>query len=57
MKARKLAILFLFVGIINFLIFAWDIENDRDFYTWVWLLSSIIGFLGSLRYFIHYDRD
>jgi hypothetical protein len=40
-------ILFL-LGIISFIIFAYDIENDRDIYTWSWLLNSIILFILSI---------
>lgn len=41
--------LYLFLFIANFLIFGYDIENDRDFYTWVWLLSSIINLITFLK--------
>lgn len=34
-------ILFFILANVCFLIFAYDIENDRDFFTWVWLLSAI----------------
>lgn len=36
---------YLIGGIIFFLIFSWDIENDRDFYTWLWMLYSILWFI------------
>lgn len=32
-------------GIFMFIVFAYDIENDRDFLTWIWLLTSILNFL------------
>ena len=35
---------FMIFGIINFLIFAYDVENDRDFFTWIWLLTSALFF-------------
>lgn len=45
MEKIKFGELFCLVwAIINFLIFAYDIENDRDFFTWVWLLASILNF-------------
>ena len=51
------AIYCLCVGMVFFVIFAYDVENDRDFWTWLWLLNSQINFLTSLRYFIKYDRE
>lgn len=39
----KTAFIFLFLGISNFLAFAYDIENDRDFMTWMWLLASLMN--------------
>ena len=41
---------YLILAIINFLIFAYDIENDRDFFTWIWLLTSILNFIQFLRF-------
>lgn len=32
-------------AIMLFLVFAWDIENDRDFWTWVWLLNALLWVL------------
>lgn len=32
-------------GILMFIGFAYDIENDRDFMTWIWLLTSILNFI------------
>lgn len=32
-------------GILFFLVFAYGIENDRDYWTWVLLLSSILNFV------------
>jgi hypothetical protein len=44
-------------GLINYLIFAWDIENDRDFWTWMWLFNSILGFYNSHRsWLIHFTK-
>lgn len=56
MDARKLGILLTLLGVFNFLLFAYDIENDRDFFTWLWLLNSVIYLLAGLRYFIKHDR-
>ena len=33
------------IGIINFIIFALDIQFDKDFMTWMWLLISQISFM------------
>lgn len=33
---------YLFFFVLNFLAFGYDIQNDRDFMTWVWLLTSIL---------------
>lgn len=56
MSNKLKAILWLFWGVANFLIFAYDIQNDRDYWTWIWLLTAQISFLGSLRYWIKHDR-
>jgi hypothetical protein len=47
MKNTESKIYFI-LGIINFLIFAFDIEYNRDVMTWIWLLTSIIFFMFSL---------
>ncbi len=54
---KKHAIFFLVFGIVFWIIFALDIEHDRDFWTWMWLLNSLLNFFGSLRFFIKYDRE
>ncbi len=43
----------LLLSIICFLIFAHDIENDRDFWTWLWLLISILWFINYLKILIN----
>lgn len=57
MNNKSKAIEYLFMGVANFLIFAYDIEKDRDYWTWVFLLISQIYFLNSLRYWIKHDRE
>jgi hypothetical protein len=47
MKNTESKIYFI-LGIINFLIFAFDIEYNRDVMTWILLLTSIIFFMFSL---------
>ena len=42
------------IGILFYLVFAYDIENDRDFFTWIWLLSSLFFIVNSL---IRYQHD
>lgn len=39
------AIVWFLFGVMCFIGFAYDIENDRDFFTWLWLLNSLISFL------------
>jgi hypothetical protein len=51
------AIFYLIIGILFFIIFAIDIEKDRDIFTWLWLLYSILNLMKSLRYYIVYDRE
>lgn len=51
----KLAVFFLLYGVINFLFFCYDIENNRDICTWIWILTSIISFIGATRLFILSD--
>lgn len=44
-KSTKLIVsLCLLLGILNFLIFAYDLENDKDWMTYGWLLCTIFGF-------------
>lgn len=57
MSNKLRATLWLLWAVVNFLIFAYDIQNDRDFRTWLWLLISQICFLGSLRFWIKHDRE
>jgi len=57
MSNKLKATLWLLLAIINFLLFAYNIEKDRDFWTWGWLLTSQVAFLGSLRFWIMHDRN
>lgn len=41
-----MAIIFFFIGMILFHLFAYDLENDRDMYTWCYLFWSLY-FLGN----------
>jgi hypothetical protein len=36
------SIILLIIGIILFIVFAFDLEYDRDVMTWMWLLESVI---------------
>jgi hypothetical protein len=45
MKFSILSIIYLVAGIGMFLIFALDMEYDRDMGTWLWLLCSQLNFL------------
>lgn len=47
--------LFLVIGILFFIVFALDIQHDRDFMTWIWLLSSQLSFLACLIFWIRPD--
>ncbi len=40
----------LLFSIVFFLIFAYDIENDRDFYTWLWLFNAMIFYTNYLKF-------
>jgi hypothetical protein len=40
----------LLLSIVLFLIFAYDIENDRDFYTWLWLFNAMIFYTNYLKF-------
>ena len=42
---KAITTFYLLLGCVWFLVFAWDIQNDRDFWTWVWLLNSQLNFL------------
>ncbi len=46
---------FLFVnGLLMWFAFAYDIENDRDFMTWIWLLTSLLSFM---TFYLIYKKD
>jgi hypothetical protein len=40
----------LLLSIICFLIFAYEMENDRDFYTWLWLFNAMIFYTNYLKF-------
>lgn len=40
---------FMLLGIIYFVIFAYNLENGRNFWTWMWLLASQMNFIGAIR--------
>lgn len=42
------------LGVLFYIAFAYDIENDRDFTTWIWLLTSVFFFVNS---YIKYKHD
>lgn len=46
--------IFFVLGLLMWLIFAYDIENDRDFMTWIWLLLSLFCFVNS---YVRYKYD
>jgi hypothetical protein len=56
MTNKLFAIFALLMGIGYFCAFAYDIEYDRDFTTWLWLLSSQICFIAGLRFWILHDK-
>lgn len=47
---------YLLIGTVFFLIFAYDIENDRDFWTWLWLFNAQLNLLTYFRMCIKEDR-
>jgi hypothetical protein len=45
-------------GVILFIIFAIDLENDRDFWTWLWLLYAQLNIMTwAIRKIKQGDRD
>jgi hypothetical protein len=40
----------LLFSIISFLIFAYDMENGRDFYTCLWLFNAMIFYTNYLKF-------
>jgi len=54
---KKDFLFYLFLGIFNFIVFAIDIEYDRDIWTWLWLLCSIINFMNSFIYLIRNEIE
>ena len=51
------AIASLCFGIFNFLIFAYDIQKDYNYFTYLYILTSILMFGNSLRLFIKYNKQ
>jgi len=37
-------------SIISFLIFAYDMENGRDFYTWLWLFTAMVNYTNFIKF-------
>lgn len=46
--------IYLFIGIVAWIAFAYDIEYDCDMITWFWLLGSLLGLLGYV--IAHFDE-
>jgi hypothetical protein len=45
-------------GVILFIIFAIDLENDRDVWTWLWLLNAQLNIMTwAIRKIKQGDRD
>ena len=44
--------LYFIIGSLCFLIFGYDIENDKDFMTWLWLFTSITWYLILIKHWI-----
>jgi len=40
----------LLFSIISFLIFAYDMENGRDFYTWLWLFTAMVNYTNFIKF-------
>jgi hypothetical protein len=57
MSNKIFAIFAALIGILYFFVFAYDIEYDRDFMTWFWLLFSQIWFMISFRFWILHDKN
>ena len=38
-------LLFLIFGVLCWVIFAYDMENDQDIYTWLWLMLGVFNFI------------
>jgi hypothetical protein len=57
MSNKKKAFLWMLWAIFNFIIFAIDIEKDRDFFTWVWLFSTVICLMTVQRLMIIQDKN
>jgi hypothetical protein len=51
-SAKQTAVewLSLLLSIIFFLIFAYDMENDRDFWTWIWLFNAMVNYTTYLKF-------
>lgn len=44
---------FFILGVLYWIVFAYDIENDRDFWTWICLLTSLLLFFCSYMRYKH----
>ena len=47
---------YVLLGSIYFGLFAYSIENSRDFFSWMWLLGSILNFMAAIRYTINSNK-
>jgi hypothetical protein len=47
---------YILLGVIYFGLFAYSIENSRDFFSWLWLLGSILNFMAAIRYTIKSNK-
>jgi|688.fasta_scaffold798655_3 hypothetical protein len=54
LMSKYYAMFYLLLGVGFFCIFAYDIEYDRDYSTWMFLLSSILWFFNSLIQWINF---
>jgi len=47
---------YVILGSIYFGLFAYSIENTRSFFSWLWLLGSILNYMAAIRHTINSNK-
>lgn len=52
LKYNNPAVISYCLFVISFMVFAYDITYDKDFFAWMWLLNSLSYFLMTIKFII-----
>jgi hypothetical protein len=53
--SKQLIVFWIVYAISNFCVFAYDLENDKDWLTYGWLLATIISFCMFIIYGVRFE--